>query len=228
MANISHNFMYFAYSRKEMIEFVPTSSRRILDVGCGFGMFGEILKNKIPEAVVHGCELSPIAVSEARKKLDMVFEGVFENLEFPPACYDCLVFNDVLEHMRDPWTALEKARTLLDPNGRVVASIPNIRHFPTMWKLVIHGSWDYTEKGTLDKTHLRFFTKRSIRTLFEESGYEIEILKGINRYMVNSPDEHKLWRYFKVLQAIAPKLFSDMGYLQFAVVARPIKAQSAM
>jgi len=207
-----------------MIAFVPSNSRRILDVGCGFGMFGELLKQKIPEAEVHGCELSPIAQSEARKRLDLVFEGAFENLKLPVNCnYDCIVFNDVLEHMIDPWAALEKARTHLSANGRVVASIPNIRHFPTVWKLVVYGWWNYGNKGILDKTHLRFFTKESIRTLFEESGYEIETLKGINRYMVNSADEHKLWRYFKVVETIVPKFFSDMGYLQFAVVARPIK-----
>jgi 2-polyprenyl-3-methyl-5-hydroxy-6-metoxy-1,4-benzoquinol methylase len=216
------DFKYFAYSRKEMIGFVPSSSRRILDVGCGFGMFGELLKQEIPEAEVHGCELSQIALLEARKRLDLVFEGAFENVKVPVNWYyDCIVFNDVLEHMVDPWAALEKARTLLTSNGRVVASIPNMRHFPTIWKLVLYGRWDYVNQGILDRTHLRFFTKESIRTLFKESGYEIETLKGINRYMVNSPDEHKLWRYFKALQTIAPRFFSDMQWLQFAVVARP-------
>lgn len=73
----------------------------------------------------------------------------------------------------------------------------------------------------MDRTHLRFFTKQSIKDLFREAGYRITRLTGINRYAVNSKDEYKLWRYFKVLQKLAPWLFEDMAYLQFAVVASP-------
>lgn len=164
----------------------------------------------------------PTIALEADKRLNAVFVGAFgDTLSLPIGEYDCVVFNDVLEHMVDPAGALGYARTLLKPAGCIVASIPNIRHFPTVWKLVVHGRWEYAEAGTLDRTHLRFFTKESIKNLFREAGYTITQLTGINRYAVNSKDEYKLWRYFKIIQKLAPHRLEDMAYLQFAVVAFP-------
>lgn len=212
---------YFSHPRSEMLCFIPSNAKRILDVGCGIGKFGEFLKNEL-RLYVDGVEEIPSIAEEAAKRLDKVFVGAFgESLGLPMSYYDCVVFNDVLEHMVDPSYALLYTKSLLTCKGCVVASIPNIRHFPTVWKLVVQGRWDYTEAGTLDRTHLRFFTRASIISMFQESGYKIEVIRGINRYLVNSHDEHRLWRYYKVLQKLAPRRFADMRYLQFAVVASP-------
>lgn len=91
----------------------------------------------------------------------------------PGARYDCMVFNDVLEHMVDPWAALRETRDRLTDRGCVVASIPNVRHLILLIPLVWKGQWHYDDTGILDRTHLRFFTKQSMRELFESTGYEV-------------------------------------------------------
>ncbi len=210
---------YFSFSRPEMATLVPLNAKRILDVGCGGGNFGASLKRR-QSCIVDGVEIVTEKAAEARRCIDSVYEGAFEStLPLSKYIYDCVVFNDVLEHMIHPNNALVYAQSLLSPTGCVVASIPNIRHFPTVWKLAVRGQWNYVGAGTLDNTHLRFFTRSSITSLFMEAGYTIKSIVGINRYCVNHPDEHKLWRYFKLLRLLSPSRFNDMCYLQFAIVA---------
>jgi hypothetical protein len=96
----------------------------------------------------------------------------------------------------------------------VVASIPNVRYFFNMWNLVVHQDWQYTEQGILDRTHLRFFTRRSILATFESLGYCVECIEGINP-LGRSRKFHLLnWLLFNKIE--------DMRYVQFAVVARPL------
>jgi 2-polyprenyl-3-methyl-5-hydroxy-6-metoxy-1,4-benzoquinol methylase len=93
---------------------------------------------------------------------------------------DCVVFNDVLEHVADPWAVLTGTVCRLSTSGAVFASIPNVRHYRVLWDLGIRGRWEYRDTGILDRTHLRFFTESSIRALFETSGYRIESLTPIS------------------------------------------------
>lgn len=212
---------YYGCQRSEMLPFVPTTALRVLDVGCGNGIFGEALKRRCP-CHVDGVEILSERAAEARRHLDRVWAGDFVNTPLlPVSTYDCVVFNDVLEHMVDPAAALAKARGLLNIHGCVVASLPNVRHFPVVWKLIVRGRWDYVDSGILDHTHIRFFTRSTLAELFRDAGYRIDTLAGVNRYTVNSPDENSLWRYQKILQLIWPRRFDDTAYLQFAIVAVP-------
>jgi SAM-dependent methyltransferase len=138
---------YFGLPRPEMVPFVPADCRRLLDVGCADGSFGEALK-KTREIEIWGVEPTKSAAAKARMKLDMVVEGIFDpHAGLPTGSFDCVLFNDVLEHMVAPELALRYARQLLAPGGVVVASIPNIRSFPTIWRLVFHASWEYQDCG---------------------------------------------------------------------------------
>jgi SAM-dependent methyltransferase len=83
-----------------------------------------------------------------------------------------VVFADVLEHLVDPWRVLREAAGLLTEGGCVVASIPNVQNWDVVWRLA-RGRWDYRERGILDVGHLRFFTLRSIRGLFEQGGLRL-------------------------------------------------------
>lgn len=162
-------------SRASIVPFVAATARRILDVGCWKGAFGAGLKHLRPGTVVVGIEADAAAAGVAATRLDDVVVG-----RFPECChaldgsFDCVVFNDVLEHLVDPWGALRIARSLVADGGRVVACIPNIRHVRAVVPLVLRGRWDYAESGLLDRTHLRFFTKASMIELFESTGYAIE------------------------------------------------------
>jgi 2-polyprenyl-3-methyl-5-hydroxy-6-metoxy-1,4-benzoquinol methylase len=144
---------YFQCSRPEMLPFVPGHCRRVLDVGCAEGAFGESLK-KSRGIEVWGVEPVKSAAAAAKTKLDRVIEGVFgPETALPEGTFDCILFNDVLEHMLAPEMALRYARDLLAPGGVVVASIPNIRNFPVLWELIVHARLEYRDCGVLGRVH---------------------------------------------------------------------------
>ncbi len=134
---------YFECHRREMLPFVPADCHRVLDVGCGIGGFGESLK-RTRDVEVWGIEPVESAAKKAAAKLDEVIHGRFNSeAGLPVGNFDCVVFNDVLEHLLDPEEALRYARILLSPAGIIVASIPNIRSLPIVWQLAVHGRWEY-------------------------------------------------------------------------------------
>ncbi|HBB32231.1 MAG TPA: class I SAM-dependent methyltransferase [Cyanobacteria bacterium UBA8803] len=212
---------YFQAERYEMLRYVPPGSHTILDVGCGSGNFSRLLKKSRP-AEVWGVELDKEAAAIAASKLDRVICGAFDSkLQLPDQSFDCVIFNDVLEHMVDPFSALVYAKTLFRDGGVLVASIPNVRYFVTMWDLLVHRDWKYADWGVLDRTHLRFFTCRSIISTFTDLGYQVKSIEGINPIENVHPELVSKFRFFNRL------LFNgieDMRYLQFAVVAYPQKS----
>jgi 2-polyprenyl-3-methyl-5-hydroxy-6-metoxy-1,4-benzoquinol methylase len=207
---------YYRRARLEMLPFVPWSVKRVLEVGCAEGLFGEAVKRQ-RTAEVWGIEVLSDVAERARARLDHVLTGTIEGLipELPPGHFNCIVFNDVLEHLVDPWDVLARIRPALAPDGVVVASIPNIRHYPTFVDLVLRKEWIYQQWGILDRTHLRFFTVRSIPRLFADSGYELIAMQGIEDGSTVLP-----WR-FTILNRLLLRALNDCRFLVFACVARP-------
>lgn len=211
---------YFAETRPEMLSFVPAHCRRVLDVGCGAGAFGESLK-QTRKIEVWGVEPVSSAAAKASSKLDHVINGPFDpEIGLPGGTFDCVVFNDVLEHMVAPEEALRYAKVLLSPGGVIVASIPNIRNLPVLWQLLFHARWEYADCGVLDKTHLRFFTESSILKMFEGEGYSLESICGINAYVGVPNASRRLWTAYELANALFLGKFADMKFQQFAVVAK--------
>lgn len=203
---------YYGHERHEMLPFVPTSAQRILDVGCGAGAFSARLK-KERSVEVWGVEINPEAARLASQRLDKVICGEFSSaLDFGSTRFDCIVFNDVLEHMASPESALRLARTLLAPQGVVVASIPNVRHLTVLWELVVQGDWQYRDAGILDRTHLRFFTRISILRLFQEQGFNVLRCEGINE---------AVGRKFFILNLLCLNRLQGIRHIQYAIVATP-------
>ncbi len=205
---------YYGRPRREMRRFVPATARRLLDVGCGAGAFAAGLKQERPGLEVWGVEMDPAAAARAERVLDRVLVGdaaaVLPGLGAER--FDCIVLNDVLEHVWEPEQLLGRLRPLLGTGGRVVASVPNIRHHSAVADLVFRGKWEYTDEGILDRTHVRFFTRASLPGLFAGGGLVLERVEGINR--TGS-------RKFKLFDLLTLGRFADMGCLQFACVARP-------
>jgi hypothetical protein len=114
--------------------------------------------------------------------------------------------------MVEPEAALRHARALLKRGGSVVASIPNVLEYNTVRALLLDQDWRYVDAGVLDRTHLRFFTRKSIARLFEATGYAIDRLDGINRFGRS--------RLLRLVNLLTAGRFEDMNYVQFAVVAR--------
>ena len=203
--------MYYLQSRTEMLPFVPLAARRILDVGCAAGAFGRLLMQERNDVLVSGVEPDPDAAATAAATYDAVATGRFPDA-CPPGTFDCVVFNDVLEHMVDPWQALRYTATILGPRGVVVASIPNVRYWPVLQALVVRGRWDYTDDGVLDRTHLRWFTRHSITDLFTSTGYHLERIDRLSGLR-----QGRRWRALKL---VARDFVDDVTTQQYAVVAR--------
>src|SRR6266404_6550133 len=94
---------YYQCDRAEMLPFVPQSVSRVLEVGCGAGRFGaEIRRSR--KAEVWGIEAIPEIAAQAAERLDRVLTKNIEDgaLELPSDYFDCIIFNDVLEHLTYP------------------------------------------------------------------------------------------------------------------------------
>jgi len=209
------NINYLHNPRQEIIEFIPSEARKVLDVGCNTGGFGEALKSK-REVEVWGIEPRKEAAEKASLPLDHVINALFdENLKVPTKDFDVVVFNDVLEHMPDPWQALSIARDLLKEGGCIVASLPNVRHIENLYHLIVEEDFKYEKWGVRDKTHLRFFTEKSAVRMFDESGFEVESVSWINEKWWNKTILKRL--LFRVFN----RKLKNTKYLQFVVVALP-------
>jgi 2-polyprenyl-3-methyl-5-hydroxy-6-metoxy-1,4-benzoquinol methylase len=168
--------VYFTQTRRDLIELVPGTGNRVLEIGCGAGNTGEALKRMGKAVEVVGIEQDPEAARWAADKLDHVWQmSIEENtLPLPQEYFDCIVAGDVLEHLQDPWGVVDRLRPCLKHGGHFIASVPNIRNWRILKSLVLAGRWQYTPSGILDRTHLRFFTKHSLAALFERTYFRVE------------------------------------------------------
>lgn len=167
---------YFVEMREEILPLLPAHSKRALDLGCGSGETSGYIKKLGKVDWVCGIEGGPAAATLARQKLDLVVEGDIEKITYPFAdgTIDLVLTLDILEHLVDPWTTLEKLVKLMRPGGSIVVSIPNVRHYSVLLPLIFLGDWRYTQEGLLDSTHIRFFTRRTAQKFFERQGLKLE------------------------------------------------------
>ena len=143
---------------------------RVLDVGCGSGVHGAELA-RIHAHRVTGVDLSIPSIQRASTRLSAAHVAdVTRPQDYPfPGGFDVIVFSDLLEHMMDPDAVLAAHLKLLKPGGSILISLPNV----AIWNVrlsLLFGNFQYSETGTLDRTHLRFFTRRSFRELLANAG----------------------------------------------------------
>jgi O-antigen biosynthesis protein len=166
---------YYDHARLELLDLFPQPPKRLLDVGCGSGVTSAAAKARWPGVETIGIEVVAGAVRRAAERLDRVIEGSAETLDLAAAGLtgvDGVLLADVLEHLVDPWRFVAGLRDVLAPDAVVIASIPNAGN---LWLLdeLAAGRFTYAGSGLLDKTHLRFFTRRTIAALFDGAGYDI-------------------------------------------------------
>jgi len=182
-SNVSLNksLVYYSGDRPDMLAYVPSNANTILDVGCGQGKFAVQLLNSSREVwgIEPNCEAAQIASAKLYKVFDRNIEDCLD--EIPDNYFDAIFFNDVLEHMVDPWNILKIIRAKLSPHGQIIASVPNFRYVTNLYNILIKKDWVYEDAGILDATHIRFFTKKSIERLFLQNNYQIIKMEGICR-----------------------------------------------
>lgn len=204
---------YYSSQRQELHQFLPTSFSRLLDVGCGEGAYGAAVQSKHPGVEIWGVEPYTPAATIAASRLTHVFNDSFhDQLSIPDDYFDVVTFNDSLEHMAEEYSMLRLAHKKLTSNGVLICSVPNIRYLEVVRQLLFDADWKYTDSGVLDRTHLRFFTRKSICRAISSTAFEIQMVKGINSHW---------WSGWKValLRLIFQSKIEDMRWQQFVVVA---------
>lgn len=215
-----------------------TPASTVLDVGCGTGAMGRTLSARGCRQI-YGIEVDPEAAAEARRFYADVIVGDVDSLalDFGETQFDAIVCADILEHLRDPWRVLKRLRHLMKPEGALVASIPNFRNVATLCELVM-GDFQYTDWGIQDRSHLRFFTRKSIVRLFSECGYHAQVV-GRNQD-ANAAAVVDLWRNHQLPERLEEVLrmmvgveyslsnedLNDLLTIQYIVKASPVSIPS--
>ncbi|MBN1594986.1 class I SAM-dependent methyltransferase [candidate division FCPU426 bacterium] len=151
------------------------AGKKVLDVGCGSGALGEAISQKGYE--VWGIESHPDAYTRAEKRLARLIKADLNDQDaieqaVGPTRFDYIVFSDVLEHIYDPYSILRAYAQWIKPGGRLLISVPNA----VVWTNRLHflcGRFEYGDTGVMDRTHIRFFSFKSAKTLVKAAGFEV-------------------------------------------------------
>ncbi|MAT94498.1 MAG: hypothetical protein CME59_18135 [Halioglobus sp.] len=205
-------------ARPELLDLVPRSAVSILDIGCSVGELGRSVIDRNPDARVHGIEIDPDMAAVARQRLHSVLVADLEDVSLPeqfsPARFDCIIMADVLEHLRDPWAVLDQAVEVAADGATIIACLPNVRHYSTIYSLVFRGRWPYRKRGIHDRTHLRFFARKNILELFAHRSLQIQDIRTKYRITERPGGINRVARFLAL-----PLLRGFLAY-QYIVVAR--------
>lgn len=165
------------YAPVGLLEMVNPAPKRVLDLGCFCGGSGRWLKQRFPDCEVIGIEMLDKAAAIAAQAYDRVISGTLEQVDFEaegliPGSFDAIIAADVLEHIYNPWKALQRIKSLLAPVGSIYLSLPNVRNLNVLSALAA-GEWRYQGSGILDITHVRFFTLKQASEMLSQTGWLI-------------------------------------------------------
>ncbi len=198
---------YFTAARYEVLDLAPEFSKNVLEVGCGTGETLSLLKSKGRCSNTVGVELFQTAAEEARKIVDCVYNLDIQKNSVDGS-YELIMAMDVLEHLVDPWSVLKRlVKENLVNGGVLIASIPNIRHYSVVAS-ILKGNFDYALSGILDRTHLRFFTKKTMYALYESAG--LKVVECV-------PTRFSKFSRSNILNSVTLGLFSDFFAIQYVM-----------
>ncbi len=161
------------YSAHDYASRLVGTGQRVLEIGCSDGAFGRELAHAGNHVTGIDRAANVPEDSGYEEVLDADLErGLGALSRLAGDRFDRILLLDRLEHLRDPSNLLEDCRRLLDERGKLIVSVPNAVNF-TVRLMVLFGAFRYADRGILDWSHLRFFTRRSVRTLLEKYGYRI-------------------------------------------------------
>jgi glycosyltransferase involved in cell wall biosynthesis len=195
-------------------------NQSVLEIGCGEGAFGaELVRagNRVT-GVDRAPKVSPDAGYETVVALDPEngLPGLNSNSRQE---FDRVVVLDLLEHLREPAKLLRELRTQLSARGKLIVSVPNAANFTVRW-MILFGRFSYSDRGILDWSHVRFFTRNTIQKLLEQSGYRVTArhytVIPIERLIPIRPENgfmRLVNRLLRVMTSLAP------GLLAYEIVA---------
>jgi 2-polyprenyl-3-methyl-5-hydroxy-6-metoxy-1,4-benzoquinol methylase len=177
---------YYDTARLEVLPWLPTRVSRMLDVGCGSGATTAAVRQARGVEWAGGIEYVDEVAAHAEARLDRVWRGDAAlapiETEIPAASLDLVLCLDVLEHMADPWAMVRRLSGLIGEGGRLIVSVPNVRHWKFVWGLLARGDFRYREAGLLDRTHLRFFVRETAIELATAGGLRLVAAESAQRW----------------------------------------------
>lgn len=217
------NDTYFEQTRLEIRDLIPDRIGIVMELGCGAGNTLEWLKKEFRATRTIGVEINDQIASQARERVDAVYcldiTRDLSELNQYEGKVDLLLLLDVLEHLPFPWETLIELKRLLSPGAVVVASIPNVRSIKVLLPLIFLGRWDYAGAGILDRTHLRFFTRKTAAFMFENAGFAVEAVIA-NGPVKFSQAKSRSGKLAALLNFVCLSRFDDFIANQFLIRAR--------
>lgn len=207
---------YYDTPRHDVLRFIPHAPERVLEIGCGTGAtLAELRKQRIPVQSI-GVEIDPKSAEVARTRFDQVLLSSVEDADFEaliaPGTLDLVLCLDVLEHLVDPWALVKRVSPLLKSGGRLVLSVPNIRNWKFIKRLLLKGDFHYTDSGVLDRTHLRFFVRQTAEALSTCGGLELVASHDARDYAATD--------FRRLLTLVTGGLVADLVAKQWIVIAQ--------
>jgi SAM-dependent methyltransferase len=158
-----------------LLPLFPLGISDILDVGCGNGALARAILRDNPRCVINGITYSDVEAKLAEDVITKVWVDDLNTFDFSVVgMYDCIVCSHVLEHLYRPWEVLGQLRTHLKPSGVLIVALPNVLEVKTRMAF-LKGRFRYTDWGTLDNTHYRFFDWETAYELIENAGFVVEV-----------------------------------------------------
>ncbi len=163
------------------------NNSKILDIGSGNGILAEILKKTHDNLIIDGIETNKHAAEIAKKFYRNFYYGDFQKIKdkIHNENYDFIVLADVIEHVDNPLSFLQDLRSCVHAKTKIILSIPNVA-FGSVRINLMNGRFDYVDSGLLEKTHLRFFTQKTIKNMVREADMNIEKFYFLQRNFLNT------------------------------------------
>ena len=165
---------------------IPESST-VLDIGAGNGILAKVLKKTHSKLIIDGIEPNPHAAKIAKNDYRNFYCNFFQNVkhEIDNEHYDFIILADVIEHTENPLQVLQDLSLHIQKNTKIILSVPNVA-FGSVRISLLNGKFDYTDSGILEKTHLRFFTLKTIKKIISNTKFKIETLYFLQRNFLDT------------------------------------------
>lgn len=164
----------YARIAREIASMLERTDRRprLLEVGCGLGYFLDVAFEE--DFDVMGLEFNPYAVARLRRKYAFpILSGPLEATDLEAASLDAVVLFEVIEHLRDPFRALDKLHAGLVPGGLLVLSTPDAESIVS--RLIGKRLEDFRRT----REHLVFFGRNTLTRVLREHGFEVVKIRSI-------------------------------------------------